>query len=345
MTMEQKTENKTDFTEEQNDDIKRFEIRTMGKDLRALMGEDAQPLVEKEERERVPSARLKFLSVRRINGLSGKYLAPVLIFTALIAIGAAITGIILLKKGGGSQPPPATSHSVCEDGQCKLVEGEGQNECTEDKDCGALLQETETLLPNILTENILVDPPTSVQFSLILPGVIAKDRLEYSLRALTLETDSGGTPRSVKEFAKAAEILNISVPSPVLSQIEEYTIVLYTGGEQEKDRCAEDNITNPQCWGARLGLALKINVEDEGSLLSDLRRWEPTMLDDLNALILAPANETTPGFQDFTYRDIVIRYKNLEISTVTVNYAVVNDILIIGTSKNMIFSILDLLQP
>jgi hypothetical protein len=68
------------------------------------------------------------------------------------------------------------------------------------------------------------------------------------------------------------------------------------------------------------------------------------MVSNLSSLILAQTAGAATPFLDGTYQSIPIRYRNLPIHTVTIDYALNANTLLITTSKNSMFAAIDALR-
>jgi len=93
--------------------------------------------------------------------------------------------------------------------------------------------------------------------------------------------------------------------------------------------------------GKRLGMVIEANNPE--NLKNQMRNWEPTLLEDFKNFypVQAPGQPANKNFLDDNYKNVIIRYKNLPYSTLTINYTVLGNYLIIGTSKEMIYAIID----
>lgn len=136
-------------------------------------------------------------------------------------------------------------------------------------------------------------------------------------------------------------VLKIKIPAAVVQNLtEEFEIFGFGGNAFDQNECARAKNTSPNCWGPRLGLAVK--ATDSASLAAALRSWEKTMTADLKPLVLAKTGTAaTSVFQTGTYKNATIRYKNLPLNTITVEYALVDGTLIIATSKSAILKAID----
>lgn len=128
------------------------------------------------------------------------------------------------------------------------------------------------------------------------------------------------------------ELLEINIPTNVSNVLEEkYTFFLYAQKE-----------------GNRAGVVVKII--DHEVLVAGLKDWEEIMEEDLRPIFLGqepgePANEE---FQDGVYlpageagRGINIRYLNFSEPSLAIDYAVIEDYLIITTSKESMFKTIE----
>ncbi len=122
-----------------------------------------------------------------------------------------------------------------------------------------------------------------------------------------------------------------------------WNMFAFGGTALDKSVCQQGKNMAANCWGPRLGLVFDISdlgAGDKTRLASALRTWERTMVSDLRPLILAKTGALT-GFKTGTYQDQNIRYQNLPLNTITIDYAIVNDLLIITTSKSAMLKAID----
>lgn len=135
-------------------------------------------------------------------------------------------------------------------------------------------------------------------------------------------------------FQEIAGILYINIPYNISSELdlgERHTLFIYAQDE-----------------GSRLGVIVK--VSDFENLVENLKSWEKNMQTDIRPIFLGrvlgfPATEE---FQDNIYppdgeagQEVNIRYLNFSDPTLTVDYAVAGDYLIITTSRESIYKVID----
>jgi len=131
-----------------------------------------------------------------------------------------------------------------------------------------------------------------------------------------------------KEFLSLTEFfqeLEINIPPYVLAELKEnYNLLVFS-----------------RVTGKRLGLITEI--KNPQALKEQLRFWEQTMLGDFKNFYpdQSPGESATQDFQDAVYKDISIRYINLPNPDLALNYAIMNNVFIIGTSKDMMYMIVD----
>lgn len=78
-----------------------------------------------------------------------------------------------------------------------------------------------------------------------------------------------------------------------------------------------------------------------------LRQWESTIAEDLKNLFMDNLGEgisTAGTFQDTIYKEIPIRYLNLSSHSAAIDYAIVDNMLIITTSRDSMFNLIDYVQ-
>ena len=93
----------------------------------------------------------------------------------------------------------------------------------------------------------------------------------------------------------------------------------------------------------RLGLI--IEIDNFKKVQKNISQWETTMVDDLDTLFLRARinHPSSSDFQENAYQRIKIRYLNFSESDTTIDYAFVGNKLIITTSKESIYRIIDIL--
>jgi len=137
------------------------------------------------------------------------------------------------------------------------------------------------------------------------------------------------------------EIFEVGVPQNFFSSLKEnYTLVYYLPGTEEKNDCLALNVTNPLCYGPRLAMVFSVFNMDLAKFT--MTSWEKTIFDDFKPFILGEATGEAVEFKDFLYKGKVpVRYKNLPFSTTALNYGFYKEVLVIGTSKNSLLKTID----
>lgn len=134
--------------------------------------------------------------------------------------------------------------------------------------------------------------------------------------------------KNEREFLSAVELLQnleISIPPYALSDFKNnYTLVL-----------------SSQSTGKRLGII--IELQNPENLKEQLKTWEPTLLDDFKNFYPSqvPGPRASQTFLDDAHQNVAIRYVNLPRSDLTLNYTILNNLLVIGTSKELMYTVID----
>lgn len=87
-------------------------------------------------------------------------------------------------------------------------------------------------------------------------------------------------------------------------------------------------------------------ITDEG-LIAALRKWESSMAADLSDLFLDGISKEmiiSEPFKDAVYKEENIRYLNMPLHNTTIDYAVADNMLIITTSKESMFKLVDFVK-
>lgn len=143
----------------------------------------------------------------------------------------------------------------------------------------------------------------------------------------------------------------IQPPEELLEKIESrFMLYIYGPTNEEENLCKESGITDSSCWGPRLGFILQAK-EKTANLSAGLDDWIQPENTNLTALILSDAQRETEALTQLTTtyegltiqspRTIEVYYNNFPISSMTFDYAFVDDLLIFATSKNALFFMLD----
>jgi hypothetical protein len=172
-----------------------------------------------------------------------------------------------------------------------------------------------------------------------------EDLLLERLKLTAIEKQTSNTLRRVlvklvspveKKYARLDTLLSslgITLPISIRQSIATSTL--------ERENHTFFFYSQPE--GNRLGLV--INMKESSTLVQDLKTWEESMIANLRPLLLrddVPA-AATQEFQDNTYREIAIRYINFPDPSLTIDYALVADKLVITTSRESIYAVIDAL--
>jgi hypothetical protein len=130
-------------------------------------------------------------------------------------------------------------------------------------------------------------------------------------------------------FSQVVEKLQMHPPQKLLDSVASYNLVLFNESDNKK----------------RAGFVIKI--KDQDAVDRAMLEWENTITVNNDAVPLfmgeSYANPTAEDFQENTYKNIFIRYQNFANPDLTLDYAMFSkqSILIIGTSKNMAFELIN----
>lgn len=137
-----------------------------------------------------------------------------------------------------------------------------------------------------------------------------------------------GVLKNEKEFMSSVELLQnleVAIPPFALSYIKgNHNLLIYN-----------------QPNGKRLGLIAEI--ENPENFKEQLRTWEGTMLDDFKNFypIQVPGPRASQTFLNDVYLNVAIRYVNLPKPDLTLNYTILNNLFIVGTSKETMYTIIE----
>ncbi len=141
------------------------------------------------------------------------------------------------------------------------------------------------------------------------------------------------TEKEYADFDSFVSISKINIPENIKNIItsskingDNYNLFLYNNGEEN-----------------RVGLI--ISIEQSHDLVQNLNAWEETMVNDIRPLIFKNEilKSATEEFQDNTYKGVTVRYINFPTSDLSVDYAIIDNKLIITTSKDSMYAVIDTL--
>jgi len=138
-------------------------------------------------------------------------------------------------------------------------------------------------------------------------------------------TDANNNPLSFSIFSY---LFKISLSPEILDSLEEnFSLYFYRDNEN-----------------VRLGAA--VDIQDTEAISSEISKEENALVSELQPLFLSnPFSEIGESFNTSQYKDFQIRYINLnEDNTLSVDYSIAGDKLIIGTSKDTARAIIDKMQ-
>lgn len=121
------------------------------------------------------------------------------------------------------------------------------------------------------------------------------------------------------------ELLEINIPADVSNVLgEKYIFFLYA--QEERNRAGFVN-----------------KIINHEVLKAGLRDWENTMKEDLKPVFLGQelGEPAAKEFQDNIYQNIDIRYLNFSDPLLTIDYALTSDYLIITTSRESMYGVID----
>ncbi|MBU1136819.1 hypothetical protein KKD72_00415 [Patescibacteria group bacterium] len=263
-------------------------------------------------------------------GKEKNYLKFVLGGALLVLILAAIGGFFYWK---GHSQIPVPVHLVCQNFQCIEIQGEGENECSLNGDC----LPAEPVLPQPLilspkTKTIEINKGEESSFWDKLEPSLSEDETENVLERILIKMVDGFN----KEYAGLGDFLSlteINIPSDLARLIEQseangedYTLFAYNQSE-----------------GKRLGLALKLKTGAD--LTEILKNWEKDIEHDLTPLFLGmDISNSAAEFKDNVYQGKNIRYVNFPDPDLSIDYAIIDDKLLITTSQESMYAAIDALS-
>jgi len=257
----------------------------------------------------------------------------------------AIIFAILILAGGTlyfawpAQPIPCQTGQISESCLCgQEVKGSGfccNNRWMED-DCAYLMPPAPLISAVNQTIKIEAKGKGAGQILESIKQVML-DAVQEETKPLTFKIDES-PDKYAQTLDEVAGLLGFNLPSSFKENTDAFNLIVYAN-----PKFATSTATSSPPTETEIRLVLVAKQKDSSSAQQIMTDWEPTMLDDLTPMILAtPGQPATTEFQQTEHNGGIFRYLNLPTSTATVEYAVLNDLIIIATSKNSIFYVYDL---
>ena len=181
-----------------------------------------------------------------------------------------------------------------------------------------------------------IDALRDLQFA---PGTITHVAIKYT---------AGGQARYLA-LTELFQTLQIDAP-PVLSDYKDFTLYSYSPGIEEEMLCKGEGILRGSCYGPRLGFVIKLQEPQDGLLTKDsarniMQEWEKTISEDMVPIILDVTEyRARKEFSFGLYKNSQTRFINLPLPSTSVDWLIVDNYLIIATSKNSARAAVDALK-
>lgn len=268
------------------------------------------------------------------SGVEKDYLKLSLIGLIVIFIIGGIGGFFYWWNYVRIVAPLITYHYECQDFQCISIEGQGENQCQVNEDC----QPVEPIEPTVPTPLISIYKTSVIELSVgqenllfdELKKAIDEEQTVNTSRRILIKIVSP-TEKKYMDLATLIPVLKASLPLGIVQAItdkgtkaDNYTLFFYSQSE-----------------GNRLGIIM--SLKEGADLTQELKNWETSIESDLEPFFLSLNKQpaATVEFQDNVYQEKAIRYLNLADPSLSIDYAVINDKLIITFSKESMFAIID----
>ena len=234
-------------------------------------------------------------------------------------------------------PPVVITHYQCQNFQCISIEGEGDDQCQTEQDCQPAEPEIpQSLIPVDGTETIEIELRHEDMFIWELGLILAREQEENILNNILVKISN----RAEREYISLSDFISISgldLPENIIQSAVEDDL----GGMNYSF------FSYNQIEGKRLGLIIKIA---EGvDLSADLKEWEVSVLECVDEFFIYLKDRillaNTEEFQDNVYNNIAIRYLNFPNPDLSIDYAIVGNKLIIATSRESMYAVIDALLP
>ncbi|MFH0852332.1 MAG: hypothetical protein V1845_01880 [bacterium] len=172
---------------------------------------------------------------------------------------------------------------------------------------------------------------------------------EEKARLVVLKT--GTSPTTYATLDETATLFGLKIDSAIKNNTSDFNLLAYINPAVASTSTSTIAVNSgiasstPQTE-KEIRLLLVLKQKDKEAATDDMIAWEQNMLDDLKPIILgSPGEPATADFQNVEYHNSLFRYKNLPTKMTTINYTFLDDLLIIGTSKNSIYYVYDTANP
>jgi len=291
-------------------------------------------LLEKEKVKPVKPIKSIESEIEAESGVERNYLKLSLIGLTVIFIISGIGGFFYWWNYVRIVTPSIVYHYECQDFQCISIEGEGENQCQVNEEC----QPTESVEPTVPTPFISIDKTSVIELSVgqenllfnELKTVMTEEQTASTSRRILVKIVSP-TEKKYMDLATLIPALKVSLPLEIVQVISDkgtkadnYTLFSYSQSE-----------------GNRLGII--ISLKEGIDLTQKLKNWETSIETDLEPFFLGLDKQpaATAEFQDNVYQEKAIRYLNFADPSLSIDYAVINDKLVITFSKESMLVVID----
>jgi len=213
--------------------------------------------------------------------------------------------------------------SSSDDDSTTVIQEENVNSAQDQNNTDKAVTEKEPIF-SLDKPNFLILEDTSDQEASLKKYIQEMASMEKGSLVEFVPVDSSYNPLPFKNFYS---VLGITFPDNIIGMFDnekQYSLLLYNDTDTVK-------------------LNLAIPIKNAPAALAEMKKWEPTMLQDLNKLILPGDNLVSiDDFGESTYADTLIRYKNVSSDgSIAIDYFIKNNLLSLTTSKNATLRIID----
>lgn len=202
---------------------------------------------------------------------------------------------------------------------------------------------TPTLIPEIKTQTISLIEKSATEIKEKLLETVQSTTTNITINRIFFKVFENETEKALS-LSELTNILNLNIPDELKKPSEQtYNLILCSTPANEETATSSTQAKERE---NRLAIILETTEPDKAN--DALRAWENTIAEDLEGLMLAtPEAPATTDFQENLYKGAYIRYKNLPTPSLTIDYTVYKNLIIITTSRQSIYAAYDLLinQP
>ena len=203
-----------------------------------------------------------------------------------------------------------------------------------------IVNELETIFRATATDNFYTPESQEKTVPEFISFIKNKVLVKKEFRKVNFILPSGQVINKTSGFTDILDILSVKYPANFKDMLNTNQMILFYGQEESFN----DNLPASE---VPKRIVFIVEVEDISKILDLMRRWEPTIAQDIkDVLELDPTKRASQNFLDNQHQGTMIRYQNFPFPDKSIDYAVVSSLtdkhyLIITNSRESAYSPID----